>query len=140
LKKNINKSACQNSLNKAFSINICILKWIVKSICVPVKPLFTSGLWLFNDQVPGFFSKNVINLKDIHFIFHQKTFQLKEKSHLDFLMNGTIQKKAESTLSDNDLLNQFRKVEKLPDDKKRLVKEFLDAFLFKYNIQQQIAS
>lgn len=58
----------------------------------------------------------------------------------DFLMNGTIQDKAESSLSDNDLLNQFRKVEKLPDDKKRLVKEFLDAFLFKYNIQQQIAS
>ena len=55
-------------------------------------------------------------------------------------MNGTIQDKAESSLNDNDLLNQFRKVEKLPDDKKRLVKEFLDAFLFKYNIQQQIAS
>lgn len=57
----------------------------------------------------------------------------------DFLMNGTIEDKAESSLNDNDLLNQFRKVEKLPDDKKRLVKEFLDAFLFKYNIQQQIA-
>jgi transcriptional regulator with XRE-family HTH domain len=56
----------------------------------------------------------------------------------DFLINGTIEDKAESSLSDNDLLNQFRKVEKLPDDKKRLVKEFLDAFLFKYNIQQQI--
>jgi transcriptional regulator with XRE-family HTH domain len=58
----------------------------------------------------------------------------------DFLMNGTIEDKAENSLNDNDLLNQFRKVEKLPDDKKRLVKEFLDAFLFKYNIQQQIAS
>lgn len=58
----------------------------------------------------------------------------------DFLMNGTIEDKAENSLDDNDLLNQFRKVEKLPDDKKRLVKEFLDAFLFKYNIQQQIAS
>jgi transcriptional regulator with XRE-family HTH domain len=56
----------------------------------------------------------------------------------DFLINGTIEDKAESSLSDNDLLNQFRKVEKLPDDKKRLVKEFLDAFLFKYNISQQI--
>jgi len=55
-------------------------------------------------------------------------------------MNGTIDDKAESSLSDNDLLNQFRRVEKLPEDKKRLVKEFLDAFLFKDNIQQQIAS
>lgn len=58
----------------------------------------------------------------------------------DFLMNGTIDDKAENSLSDNDLLNQFRRVEKLPEDKKRLVKEFLDAFLFKDNIQQQIAS
>ena len=58
----------------------------------------------------------------------------------DFLMNRTIQNKTESSLSDNDLLNLFRKVEKLPDDKKRLVKEFPDAFMFKYYIQQQIAS
>lgn len=57
----------------------------------------------------------------------------------DYLINGTIEDKAESSLSDNDLLNQFRKVEKLPEDKKKLVKEFLDAFLFKCNIQQQIA-
>ena len=56
----------------------------------------------------------------------------------DFLMNGTIDDKAESSLSDNDLLNQFRKVEKLPEDKKRLVKEFLDTFLFKDHILQQI--
>ena len=58
----------------------------------------------------------------------------------DFLINGTLEDKAESTLSDNDLLNQFRKVEKLPEDKKRLVKEFLDAFLFKSQIKQQLAS
>jgi hypothetical protein len=58
----------------------------------------------------------------------------------DFLMNGTIEDKAENSLNDNDLLNQFRSVEKLPEDKKRLVKEFLEAFLFKYNIQQQFVS
>ncbi|MCF8379631.1 MAG: hypothetical protein K9H49_08655 [Bacteroidales bacterium] len=56
------------------------------------------------------------------------------------LVEGILQDKVESSLSDNDLLNQFRKVEKLPNDKKRLVNEFLDAFLFKDNIQQQIAS
>ena len=55
-------------------------------------------------------------------------------------MNGTIEDKAENSLNDNDLLNQFRSVEKLPEDKKRLVKEFLEAFLFKYNIQQQFVS
>jgi len=31
----------------------------------------------------------------------------------------------------DELLMQFKKVEKLPGDKKKLVKEFLDAFLFK---------
>jgi len=39
---------------------------------------------------------------------------------------------------DNELLIQFKKVEKLPEDKKKLVKEFLDAFLFKDNVQKQL--
>lgn len=56
----------------------------------------------------------------------------------DFLFNGTIDDKAENTLTDNELLNQFKKVEQLPEDKKHLVKEFLDAFLFKFNIKQQL--
>jgi transcriptional regulator with XRE-family HTH domain len=56
----------------------------------------------------------------------------------DYLINGTIDDKAENSLTDNELLNQFKKVEQLPDDKKHLVKEFLDAFLFKFNIQQQL--
>jgi len=57
----------------------------------------------------------------------------------DYLINGTLEDKASNTISDNDLLIQFKKVEKLPQDKKKLVKEFLDAFLFKTNIQQQLA-
>lgn len=57
----------------------------------------------------------------------------------DYLINGTLQDKAENTISDNELLIMFKKVEKLPADKKRLVKEFLDSFLFKDNIQQQLA-
>jgi transcriptional regulator with XRE-family HTH domain len=56
----------------------------------------------------------------------------------DYLINGTLQDKAESSISDTELLNQFRKVENLPEDKKRLVKEFLDAFLFKNQIKQQL--
>ena len=57
----------------------------------------------------------------------------------DYLINGTLQDKAENTISDNELLTMFKKVEKLPADKKRLVKEFLGSFLFKENIQQQLA-
>lgn len=40
----------------------------------------------------------------------------------DYLINGTLQDKAENMISDNELLIMFKKVEKLPKDKKRLVK------------------
>lgn len=56
----------------------------------------------------------------------------------DFLINGTLENKAENSISDTELLIQFRKVEQLPPDKKRLVKEFLDAFLFKDSIKAQL--
>ena len=45
----------------------------------------------------------------------------------DFLLNGTIQDKAKNNIQDNELLFLFEKIEKLSDDKKHLVKEFLDA-------------
>ena len=63
---------------------IKIPEWVVKAISIPVKPLFTSGLQLFNDQVQGFFSKNVITLKIHIFFFQLKAFQLKEKNQPDF--------------------------------------------------------
>jgi len=53
----------------------------------------------------------------------------------DFLMNGTLKDKADNSLADEELLVQFKKVEKLSDRKKQLVKEFLDAFLFKSTVQ-----
>lgn len=58
----------------------------------------------------------------------------------DYVLNGTLEEKAAGTISDSELLVQFKRVEQLPDEKKRLVKEFLDAFLFKDGIQQQFAS
>lgn len=56
----------------------------------------------------------------------------------DFLLNGTLGDKAIDTIKDEELLIQFKKVEQLSKDKKKLVKEFLDAFIFKANIQQQL--
>jgi|SRR3989344_280648 len=56
----------------------------------------------------------------------------------DFLLNGTLQDKAKNTIKDDELLMQFKKVEQLPNDKKKLVKEFLDAFIFKASVQQQL--
>lgn len=56
----------------------------------------------------------------------------------DFLLNGTLHDKAKNTIKDDELLMQFKKVEQLPNDKKKLVKEFLDAFIFKASVQQQL--
>ena len=57
----------------------------------------------------------------------------------DYLLNGTIQDKAKNNINDIEILIQFQKVEKLSDQKKNLVKEFLDAFLFKADIQNKLA-
>ena len=58
----------------------------------------------------------------------------------DYLLNGTLQDKSADTISDEELLSQFRKIEKLHADKQRLVKEFLDTFIFKADLQKQLAS
>jgi len=56
----------------------------------------------------------------------------------DFLMNGTLQNKSADAIEDEDLLLQFRKIEKLPSDKKKIVKELLEAFIFKADLQKQL--
>lgn len=43
-------------------------------------------------------------------------------------------------MSYEELLTQFRKVEKLSADKKKVVKELLDAFIFKNDLQKQLSS
>jgi len=58
----------------------------------------------------------------------------------DYLINGTLEDKASSSIADQELLNQFKKIEQLSSDKKKIVKEFLDAFIFKSNIQSQFSS
>jgi transcriptional regulator with XRE-family HTH domain len=57
----------------------------------------------------------------------------------DFLLNGTIQDKAKNNIKDNELLFFFKKIEKISDDKKYLVNEFLDTFILKANLQQQLS-
>lgn len=56
----------------------------------------------------------------------------------DYLLNGTLEDKANKIITDDELLSQFKKVEKLPNDKKKLIKEFLDAFLLKSSLQQHL--
>lgn len=54
----------------------------------------------------------------------------------DYLINGTMDDKAGSTITDERLLQQFRKIERLPENKKAMLIEFLDGFIFKANVQQ----
>jgi coenzyme F420-reducing hydrogenase beta subunit len=72
------------------------------------------------------------------FIVTISTHEGKELSP-DFLMNGTLEDKSAEAIGDEKLLLQFRKVEKLPSDKKKIIKELLDAFIFKADLQKQLA-
>jgi hypothetical protein len=51
-------------------------------------------------------------------------------------MNGSDNDVVSAQLTDKELLNQFREVEKLDHEDKHLVKTFIDAFLTKKKIQQ----
>lgn len=54
---------------------------------------------------------------------------------VDFLMSGSLQDLADEGISDKELLSQFKRVEQLPKDKKKLVKEFLESFLITSELQ-----
>jgi len=54
-------------------------------------------------------------------------------------MDGPADDKAQSTISNQELLSQFQRVEKLPSEKKAVVKELIDAFLLKTDLQQKLA-
>jgi transcriptional regulator with XRE-family HTH domain len=57
----------------------------------------------------------------------------------DYLINGTLEDKAANSISDQELLNQFKKTEKFPQDKKMILKELIDAFILKTSLQNQLA-
>lgn len=57
----------------------------------------------------------------------------------DFLMNGNLENKATDALKDERLLIQFKKIEALPKEKKDLLIEFLDGFIFKSSVKQQLS-
>jgi transcriptional regulator with XRE-family HTH domain len=53
----------------------------------------------------------------------------------DFLMQGSSKDVVSAQLTDKELLNQFKEVEKLNKEDKHLIKTFIDAFLTKRHIQ-----
>ena len=54
----------------------------------------------------------------------------------DFLMQGSSDAVVSAQLTDKELLNQFKQVEKMNKEDKHLIKTFIDAFLTKRHIQQ----
>jgi transcriptional regulator with XRE-family HTH domain len=62
------------------------------------------------------------------------------KTSIDFLINGDKDQHAIDSIKDNELLRQFRALETLSTEKQSVIKELIDAFLFKSNIQQQLIS
>jgi len=58
---------------------------------------------------------------------------------IDFLVNGDTNEKVRQSLKDVELINQFKAVEKLPEEKRVIIKDLIDAYLFRTNIQQQLA-
>ena len=58
----------------------------------------------------------------------------------DYLMNGSTNEAADSNISDKELLTLFKKVSALSTERKKVVKEFLEAFVFKSDVQERLAS
>lgn len=55
---------------------------------------------------------------------------------IDYIVNGSLEQKAENTIDDNELLQQFKEVEKMNDDDRSTVKKLIDAFITKRKVQK----
>ena len=53
-------------------------------------------------------------------------------------MDGSMDDKAKEAISDKELLSQFQRVAKLSNDRKAIIKELIEAFLLKTNLQQKL--
>ena len=54
-------------------------------------------------------------------------------------MSGSADEVAEGNISDKELLSLFKKVNNLSNEKKKLVKEFLGAFVLQSDLQEKLA-
>jgi hypothetical protein len=58
----------------------------------------------------------------------------------DFLINGTTNEIADASLADKELLQQFKKAEQLNKEQKFILKELMDAYLLKCEIQKNFSA
>lgn len=57
----------------------------------------------------------------------------------DYLMNGSPNDLAGESISDKELLSLFKRVNMLSNDKKKVVKEFLGAFVLQADLKEKLA-
>lgn len=57
----------------------------------------------------------------------------------DYLLEGATDEAAKARFEDRELLRRFQEVQELPDRDKEIVKELLDAFLTRRQVQQLAA-
>ncbi len=59
---------------------------------------------------------------------------------IDFLVMGDTESKAQASLKDAELINQFKKISVLPEEEKALVLKMITAYVRDFNTQQAYAS
>ena len=57
----------------------------------------------------------------------------------DFLIDGIADERAAGQLADAGLLARFRQVEQLPEEDRSVIKQLIDAFVTKHEIQRLLA-
>ena len=58
----------------------------------------------------------------------------------DYLLYGSTDEKAEASLNDAQLIQQFKAVEQMTDEDQTIIKKLIDAFIVKRQVQQLGAS
>lgn len=59
---------------------------------------------------------------------------------IDYLVVGDTESKAQASLKDSELINQFKKISALPEEEKTLVLKMITAYIRDFNTQQAYAS
>ncbi len=59
---------------------------------------------------------------------------------IDYLARGNEENAAVASIADRDLLQMFQATEKLAPEEKETIKKFLDAFLMKQKLKEQLIS
>ncbi|WP_299892430.1 helix-turn-helix transcriptional regulator [uncultured Lacinutrix sp.] len=55
---------------------------------------------------------------------------------IDYIVNGSLEQKAERDIDDNELLQQFKEVEQMEEEDKSTIKKLIDAFITKKKVQK----